>query len=161
MNLTRAICQLHEAETKLAAALRDAGSRHGPDLQAESARMARQADGRAAAVAAWATRCKGQAWEVDGVERSEPLLTALRWRRRAADRRGPVMGSALLQEVRRLHRLAEECQIHWARVGCGARRADAVQLLDLVAIGHQDLARTIRGLASLAETARPQAALAT
>lgn len=161
MNLTRTICQLHDAESKLAEALRDAGNRHGAILRGECESMALQAGGRVAAVAAWATRWRGQPWEVDGTERTEPLLTALRWRRRASDRRRPSGGSPLLRDVRRLHHLAEDCQLHWARVGCGARRGGAVQLLDLVAIGHEDLGRTIRRLTSLMETAVPRTAPAT
>jgi hypothetical protein len=161
MNLTRAICQLHEAESKLAAALRAAAGRHGAELGTDCDALARHAESRAAAVAAWAARCKDQPWEVDTAERRDSLLTALRWRRRASDRRRTVVGSPLIREVRRLHQLAEDCQIQWARVGCGARQADAAQLLDLVAAGHHDLARTTERLESLIETATPFAAVAT
>lgn len=161
MNLTRAICQLHEAESKLAAALRAAGDRHVTELHDDCELLARHAESRASAVAAWAARGKGEPWEVDTVDRRDSLLTALRWRRRASDRRRPVVGSPLHREVRRLHRLAEDCQIQWARVGFGARQADAGQLLDLVAAGHHDLARSIERLESLIEAPPPLAALAT
>jgi len=151
MPVARAIEHLSAAESDLAAGfclLADIGGA-SKEMSERARQLASQAEGRAAALKSWAER-------FPPATRSQPM--GLRQSLREEIPRngaGADAGLALLQELRRVFLMAQECALGWMMVESAALSSKERQLLDLVSAGRAAVAKTVKWLEAQIERTSP------
>jgi hypothetical protein len=158
MQLGRAIKELQDAEVELAAAFRKVGDRHAADHDVFHLcrTLAEQCDEHAAKLVPHGERYSQGLDEPPQPGAVESLLGTVR--RKASETAGrlPQSGKLLLDDLRGLYLLAEECLIDWTLVLQGAKAARDRELLETAAACMNETEVQTKWLKTRLKTAAPQ-----
>jgi hypothetical protein len=138
---------LHRAQEELAKAFREVGEAHGDehDVFHQCARLARQCDRHAEALAPFAER-----YGEDAPDEPERLHSTLF----DGTREGQL---GLLRDLHDLYLMAAECDMAWTLVGQAAQGARDTELFEVVQSCEGETAIQLKWLRSRLKEAAPQA----
>jgi hypothetical protein len=150
--------QLHDAETDLAAELREVAQRQAAehDVFYLAQTLAQQCDEHATEIRTMATKFAADIDEPDDEGKVANVMSALRRKTSELAGRRPEAGMLLLRDLRQLYLMAEEANVHWIALGQVAQAVRDHDLLDQVSLLHKQTLTQIKWLKTRIREATPQ-----
>src|SRR3954451_6609791 len=150
--------QLHDAETDLAAELREVAQRQAAeqDVFYLCGTLAQQCDEHAERVRGFASRFEHDIDEPDDEGKVANVMSLLRRKTSELVGRRPESGLLLLRDLRQLYLMAEEVNVHWLALGQVAQAVRDQDLLDDVSLLHKQTLTQIKWLKTRLGEATPQ-----
>jgi len=159
VKIDRALREVHDAETELAAELLRVGERHKADHDVyHLARTLRSWCDRHVRRLAGDARRYDTPLDAEAIddEQDRGLMTRMRERGSELAGRRPEPGLLLLHDIRDLHLAAARASLAWTMLGQGARAVNDTNLLDTVAACHPETIRTMKWTVQKLKEASPQ-----